>query len=172
MFPSELLTYSKKMHSVADQILDSSNLLKILEKYGEVLLHGSYPLDVMYGPDIDIVVASKDIQVSSRKALDEILDLSYFQKVEYGDFVKFPRANRPNGYILVLKTTIEEIKWEVEVWFLENIQSEKTNFEFLRDKISEDNRIKILEAKQERETQGITKHKLSSHELYKKVLSE
>lgn len=125
MNQSQLLAHSNKMRQQADTILNSSNLLKVLEKYGEVLVHGSYFLDVMYGPDIDIAVAAGDTGAASRRALDEILNIGYFQKIEYGDFVKFPRANRPRGYILVLKTTVEDIRWEIEVWFLDNFLAEK-----------------------------------------------
>lgn len=170
MNTDKLKEHSRNTKRQAETLLRSTNLLNTLKKFGNVHLVGSYPLDVMYGPDIDILVESKNIKKSSRDVLQEIIEKRLFRKIEYGDFVKFPVENRPRGYVLVLKTVFEEIKWEIEVWFLEDVSGGLDYYEFLKSKITKENRIKILEAKHLRNTSDIDKHLLSSHDIYDKIL--
>lgn len=170
MNTKDLEEYSKNIKKQAEALLQSTNLLDILKKFGDVHLIGSYVLDVMYGPDIDIVVETKNIRKSSLDALQEIIEKQLFRKVEYGDFVKFPMEKRPRGYILVLKAIVEKINWEIEVWFLNDVSKELNYYKFLESKITEQNRIKILRAKNLRNTSKINKHSLSSYEIYEQIL--
>lgn len=170
MDTGKLEEHSRNTKSQAETLLRSTNLLNILGEFGKVHLIGSYPLNVMYGPDIDIVVESTNIRKSSTHALQEIIKKQLFRKVEYGDFVKFPMKKRPKGYILVLKAIVEKINWEIEVWFLEDVSKELNYFNFLKSKITEQNRIKILEIKHLRATSNTDKHSLSSYEIYEQVL--
>jgi hypothetical protein len=166
----KLEEHSNNTRKQAETLLQSTKLLDILKKFGNVHIVGSYPLNIMYGPDIDILVESKDIRNSSIEALQEIIKSQLFRKVEYGDFVKFPMENRPKGYILVLKAIVDKINWEIEVWFLENVSKELNYYKSLKSKITEQNRIKILEAKHLRNTSNTDKHLLSSYEIYKQIL--
>ncbi len=170
MNTKDLEEYSKNIKKQAEALLQSTNLLDILKKFGDVHLIGSYVLDVMYGPDIDIVVETKNIRKSSLDALQEIIEKQLFRKVEYGDFVKFPMEKRPRGYILVLKAIVEKINWEIEIWFLNDVSKELNYYKFLESKITEQNRIKILRAKNLRNTSKINKHSLSSYEIYEQIL--
>ncbi|MFC1789958.1 hypothetical protein ACFLZP_00570 [Patescibacteria group bacterium] len=124
----------------------------------------------MYGPDIDIIVETKNIRESSVNALQQIVEKRLFRKIEYGDFVQFPMEKRPEGYILVLKAVVGGVKWEIEVWFLEDASKQLNYNNFLKSKITEQNRIKILEKKYLRDTSNTSKHKLSSYEIYEQVL--
>lgn len=167
----EIVSHSNKIKMQADYIMESTNLISTLGAFGNVFVHGSYPLNIMYGPDIDIVVTTDDIRNASLDAFKKLVELRQFQKFEYGDFVKFPREKRPQGYIIVFKTTVEDIKWEIEIWFLNSSAKERENFEWLKERINENTRKEILKAKHLREATGKTKHQLSSHELYKQILS-
>jgi len=166
----ELKIHSRKIKRQAAALLKSTELLDILNKFGETYLIGSYPLDVMWGPDIDIIVKSENIKKSSIDALQEIVDKKLFRKIEYGDFVNFPDGKRPNGYILVLKAVVEGVKWEIEIWFLSDISKELNYHKFLESKINEKNRNKILEAKYSRETTNTSKFELSSYKIYEQIL--
>lgn len=170
MNDKQLEEYSRDIKKQAETLLQSTNLLDILNKFGDASLIGSYPLNVMYGPDIDIVVKSKNIRKSSVDALQEIIEKQLFRKVEYGDFINFPMEKRPKGYVLVLKAAVERIKWEIEVWFLEDVSKELNYYKFLKSKITEQNRIKILKAKHLRNTSNTDKHSLSSYEIYEQIL--
>lgn len=162
--------HSKNIKKQARALLVSTNLINILEKLGNVHLIGSYPLDIMYGPDIDIIVESKNIRKSSVDTLQEIVKKQLFRKIEYGDFVKYPMEKRPKGYILVLKAIVEGVKWEIEVWFLEDASKQLNYHKLLESKLTEQNRIKILQAKHLRENSNMSKHALSSYEIYEQIL--
>lgn len=167
----EIEQHSIKIKRQATYLLESTGLINILNKYGKSTVIGSYPLDIMYGPDIDIIVESSDIRKASVDALNEIVKASLFQKLEYGDFVKFPREKRHNGYIIVLKALVENIKWEIEIWFLSDVKDQLEQFNYLKDHLNSDNRKKILEAKHLRATSDISKHNLRSFEIYKQILN-
>ena len=170
MNTKELEEHSRKAKKQAKALLQSTKLLDVLKKFGDVHLIGSYPLDIMYGLDIDIIVETKNTRKSSVDALQKIVEKRLFRKIEYGDFVKFPMDKRPRGYILVLKAVVEGVKWEIEVWFLEDASKQIDYNKFLESKITEQNRIKILGAKYLRDTSKTSKHKLSSYEIYEQIL--
>lgn len=170
MDTKNLEKHSKETKEQADELLQTTKLLSILEKFGNVHVIGSYPLDIMYGPDIDIIVETKNPRKGSIDALQEIVNKELFRKIEHGDFVKFPMEKRPKGYILVLKAVVDGVKWEIEVWFLEDVSKQLNYNKHLKSKLTEQNRINILEAKHLRETSDTSKHALSSYEIYEQTL--
>lgn len=172
MTDDELREYSKRIKAQADHVLSSTNLVRTLEAFGNVFVNGSYPLDLMYGPDLDIIVATDDIRTSSQNAIRKLIGQEDFQKYEYGDFVKFPRGERPRGYIVALKTTVEDVEWEIEIWFLPSFEEERDSLLRIKEKLNKTTRMKILRAKHERDISGKTKHDLSSFEIYKQVLED
>ncbi len=123
----------------------------------------------MTEPDIDLVVIANNPKQASEEALSHISKLHLFQKIEYGDFQKFPRENRPPFYIFNMRTPWEGDSFEIETWFVPEAK-EKLDFVEKMKNISHEQRQKILELKLERKNNGIDKKKLSSFEIYKKVL--
>lgn len=170
MDKQELNKHSQNVKAQATKILESTEVLEILKKHGKVYLVGSYPLDVMYGPDIDIIVVSGDTRKSAVETLNEIVDKKLFRKVEFGDFVKYPLDDRPKGYILVLKANVDDVKWEIEIWFLEDAKEQIKHFDFVKSRITDENRLEILMAKHLRETSGKDKKNLSSYKIYEDIL--
>lgn len=170
MSEEEILTYSKKMRGQASALLESTNVEAILKQYGTVNIIGSYPLDLMWDPDIDIVVKADDIYTSAVNALNDIITRNLFQKVEFGDFVTFSREGRPKGYILVLKKEFEGLKWEIEVWFLDTTETQVSITNTIRDALTKASKEVILKKKYERSINGKSKHELSSMEIYKACL--
>ena len=170
MTTQEIKKYSQKIKLQADDILKDTTLIETLNEFGKVDIIGSYPLDIMYNPDIDIVVETKDTREKSLKAITKLLELRQFQKYEYGDFVKFPRIKRSKGFIIVLKTTVEDIKWEIEIWFLEATKEQVDQLNWISERLTTSNKEKILEAKDLRENSGQSKHQLSSYEIYNQIL--
>jgi hypothetical protein len=167
----EILEYSKKTKSDATSLLNQTNLVSILEGFGEVVIGGSFKYDLMWGADIDIMVISSDTRKSSIEALNKVIESKLAQKYEYGDFVTFKRDKRPESYILNLIIPFNDRRWEIEVWFFNEIPStQKEVDDLMNSKLNEENRLIILKKKEERERVGITKHSFSSVEIYKKVL--
>jgi len=167
-----LITYSNRIRKYASQILQKTRILNILSDFGKVETGGSYDLDLMYDPDIDICVISKNPRLSSIKALSKLIGLRLFQKYEYGDFEKFERKNRPKSFIIVLIFEYEGLKWEIEIWFLKKLDEREVQFQNkLKKSLNPKMRMRILERKKARRTRGLTKHQLSSFDIYKSLLN-
>jgi len=168
----EIIKKSKHTKQIADKILKSSNLTNILSKFGDPEIIGSYKYDLMYGPDLDIIVETDKPRLSSVNALTELIQTESFSRYEYGDFVKFSRINRPHGYIIVLKIEVDDVKWEIEIWFLNKNERPQNDLETLMINLTENQRKEILKLKHEREESDINKNNLSGMEIYKKVLTK
>ena len=166
----KILKLSVERRKQAEKILLDGNVIPTLIKYGEPEIIGSFALDVMYDPDIDIVVLTKNPQKSSLDSLKDFINQRKFQKYEYGDFVKFKRINRPQGFIVNLHSNTINLKWEVEIWFLKSIAKEKTLNTLLKNEIDENKQNQILHLKHKRATNKLSKYDLSSMDIYRKVI--
>jgi len=171
MEDKDILEHSKKTKSDATSLLNQTNLVSLLECFGEVVIGGSFKYDLMWGADIDIMVICSDTRKSSIEALNKVIESKLVQKYEYGDFVTFKREKRPESYILNLIIPFNDRRWEIEVWFFNEIPSTKKEIDDLMTlKLNDENRLTILKMKEERERVGLTKNSLSSVDIYKKVL--
>ena len=167
----EIEVYSKKQKDTADELLKNTGVVGVLSEFGEVIVGGSYKYDLMWGPDIDIVVKCGDPRKASMDALQGLVKLGLFQKYEYGDFVNFGRPDRPKSYIVNLRLPYAGQRWEIETWFFEEVpESQIETDELIRTKLNAENKITILKMKKERDNGGNTKHQLSSADIYRKVL--
>ncbi len=158
-----------QLKNFAENLLISTNIFKILSKFGEVHVVGSYAFDLMTEPDIDLVVITNDPKKSSEEALEYISKQHLFQKIEYGDFQKFPKENRPPFYIFNMRTPWEGEVFEIETWFVPEAKGSLDFIETMKN-ISDKQKQEILELKLERKKKGVDKNKLSSYQIYKKVL--
>ncbi|MBN1876410.1 MAG: hypothetical protein JXA33_19455 [Anaerolineae bacterium] len=162
---------SKDVKKTADLVLQQSQILETLCKFGEPRLTGAYALNLMYAPDIDIDVITADPKTVSRAVLDNLLDQDFFQRYEYGDFARWHFPNRPKGYILALQIPVETVRWEVEVWFLyEASKQEQALMELVREQLTPETREIILNLKHQKHITGISKHDISSADIYYGVL--
>lgn len=167
----DILDFSKKTRTDAVALLNQTNLINILEKYGDVIVDGSFKYDLMWGPDIDIMVICKDTRKSSFEALNKVIEAKLAQKYEYGDFVTFKREKRPESYILNLILPFNDRKWEIEIWFFNKESNDQKEVDdLMKAKLNEKNKLVILKMKEKRERSGLSKHSLSSFDIYKKVL--
>jgi L-rhamnose isomerase len=161
------LETSKQTKLEAEEILNQTKLITLLNKYGEVRVGGSYLTDLMYGPDIDITIATENPREAVVKALNEIINNKICQKYQYGDFETYPRENRPQDHILVLILPFKNRQWEIEIWFTKNHYPEQIELEEKLKNLPLETKEKILELKANRDNSGIDKHTLSSFKIYK-----
>lgn len=153
----------------AERLLESTNILSILSSFGEVHVVGSFAFDLMTEPDIDIVVLTDNPKLSSEEAVNHILKLHLFQKIEYGDFQKFPRKHRPPYYIFNMKLPWEGESFEIETWFMPEAK-DKIAFTQMMKNISPEQRQRIIDLKLDRKLKKIDKQDTSSFDIYKKIL--
>ncbi len=170
----EIIEFSQRMKKDAEDFLKDNQIIKILEEnFGRVEVLGSVRFGLLYdSPDIDIKVSSRKTQEDSKKAFDIFAKKRLFRKMEYGDFIKFKKKNRPEGFILNLRTTFREQEWEAEIWFVDNdiIDKQVKYCEKIEEKLNQETVLKILKEKNKRLESGKDKHNLSSVEIYEKVL--
>lgn len=163
--------YSNQVKRDAQELIESTDLINHLNQFGEVIIGGSFYYDLMWGPDIDILIICDDPRAKSVAALKQLVDLRLFQKYEYGDFVKFKRENRPEAYILNLILPFHNQKWEIEIWFAsEYPESRRKIDDLIKLKLDDESKRNILEMKKSRQEKGIDKHSLASVDIYKQVL--
>lgn len=172
MNDKSLISYSHKIHDQARQLIEKTKVINTLSKFGQVEVTGSYPMDLMFDPDIDIVVVADKPRFSSLKALNTLIKQRKFQKYYYGDFVAFKRKNRPHGYIINLLRLYGGKKWEFEIWFLKSAEGEKKFLKDMLTRLDDEKRLTILRIKQERTIGGLSKKSLSSFEIYDWVLNK
>ncbi len=151
----------------ADEILNDTKIVSMLSGFGDVRVGGSYYTDLMYGPDIDISIATKDPRKSAIRFLSEIVQKRFFQKYQYGDFEKFPRENRPKAHIVVLILPFRGRQWEIEIWFVKEHSKEQIELEEKLNQLPHEKKAKIIELKAKRDESGMDKHSLSSFDIYK-----
>jgi len=167
----EIIDKSETIKKQGEHVLETLSLVTKLSKWGEITIIGSFALDVMWDRDIDIIVGCENGFESSKGFLFECIEQRLVQKVEFGDFEKFPRVNRPKTHIVNLKTEFQEEKWEIEVWFLPlalYYQQKQAN-ETLRENLK-NHKVEILIQKELRTLEGKTKYQKSSMEIYEEVM--
>lgn len=172
------LSFSKQTKREADELLKKGDVTKVLSKYGEVVETGSYKYDLMYGPDIDLVVLSDDPSKVAQSALMDFVNARNFQKYQFGDFEKHPLDKRPRSYIVVLVHEHKRRRWEIEIWFYKKLSEYKKyrevdeTLEKSLMSVSSKQKETILKLKHQREISKTSKHKLDSVTLYKGVLQK
>lgn len=172
---SLLTDQSHKFKSLADELLTSSKLPQILEKYGRVSLVGSYAAKLMMHGDIDIHVL-RDKEFSRQETLEMFSDIvtsTKFNSYYIGDWNDSNvHPEFPYGYYIGLKTRIGEIKWKIDIWFLSIAEQErfdKENMDITKLTLSDEQREAILTFKNYRQENGV---KISGQEIYKMVINK
>ena len=164
------LEFSQQTKKEAQEILDSSDVANLLSKFGDVRIGGSFYTDLMYGPDIDVTVVTKTPRDSAIKFLNEVITNKLFQKYQYGDFENFPRKNRPKDHIVVLILPYKDRKWEIEIWFRNISNKEQIELENKLKNLPAETKLQIINKKSDRGIYVLSKHNLSSFEIYQEYV--
>lgn len=168
----DVLQFSQQTKQDADDLLKQGNVLAILSKYGTVHLTGAYKYDLMWEPDIDIIVVTDNPEEASLHALNKCIEGKNFRKYQLGDFIHHPLEGRPHGMIMVLIHEYKGRKWEIEIWFQKTLSENNSDLDTLISSANEEQKKIILELKHQRETGDLSKHTLNSSAIYRGVLSE
>lgn len=130
---------SIKRLQVAKDLISDTRVLEVLKRYGVPLVIGSVAQEVVCNRDIDIVIETENLRDTSKKILYEFIENENFKKIQYGDFVKFPRLNRPKGFIInIFVDDIEGNPWEFEIWILSDVKKYKVELEKLSQRSREE----------------------------------
>lgn len=116
---ADLLNESKRIKSQADKLLQESKVTDIFVEYGDVTIEGSYALDVMLRPDLDIFIVSQTHDWN--KILDihqKIMSLKYFREIGFINWMDFEDKNLVSlkGYYFQPKVPIDDQLWKLDIW--------------------------------------------------------
>lgn len=156
---------SKQVYEDAKSLLENTEIINTLSNLGTVYLVGSYAANLMWDPDIDIVVITDSPQESAIRAINDLARKEKFQKLEFGDFKNHPKKNRPKSFIVNACKEWRNEEWEIETWFVTELGDKLEIIEKLNNLNNKD-RKSIIEKKRQRSLSGNTKHDLSSWEIY------
>lgn len=113
-----LLRRADDLRRTADEIIRESDVVRFFSALGEVNFVGSYRLDVMYRPDIDLIVVSdspqrqKTVPVTTR-----LMESGYFQTVAFADWFNHRREDTPKGFYWELVAPRSGAQWKLDVWY-------------------------------------------------------
>src|SRR3989344_8786905 len=118
---SKLLGESKRIKEQADKIIKESGILGILKDYGEVKIGGSYALDVMLRPDLDLfVITQKHDWDKVLKISADIMKSKYFREFDFVNWIDFDDKNIDpiKGYYFQPWVPVDDQLWKMDLWLI------------------------------------------------------
>ncbi|MDD3474628.1 MAG: hypothetical protein PHP08_01845 [Candidatus Dojkabacteria bacterium] len=137
---------------LGNKILYEEGLYDILSKLGHLQIVGSYDLDLLVKPDIDISVSVDEYNIEKYFSVcKEIAQNIKPIRMKYIDqsVAQFSEFPFDTGYFLGINLERNNIKWSIDVWlFKEGIFKERVAYHnSIKEKINEINRGIIIEIK-------------------------
>lgn len=165
----DLLQLSKERRIEADQLLKESELIPLLEQFGEVIITGSYKHDLMITPDLDLyVITKKDTFKTASEINSKMVQQQKWNGYMLFDWHQFRKPYFPDSYYVGAQTPFAGNVWRVDIWVLNELTQNIVDFNtWISQNFKEVHRITILKIKNERDIQN---SKISSYEIYKAVI--
>jgi predicted nucleotidyltransferase len=156
---------SQQVYEDAKSLLEDTKIIDLFNNLGTIHIVGSYAANLMWDPDIDIVVITDTPKESAIKAINDLARKEKFQKLQFGDFKNYPMKDRPESFIINARKEWKGEKWEIETWFVTELDDKLEIVEKLKN-LNNNDKEAIIEKKKQRSLSGNTKHDLSSWEIY------
>lgn len=157
----------------ASEVLNQTDLINILSKYGKVKMVGSVALGLMTWPDIDIDLES----------IDEVNDKDYFEIVQYIFGQKFIKQlilidnrssfekNRPKSMYIGAIYDFEGVDWKIDIRYLNPSSARAENeLKQIKSRLTSENTKAILEIKTAFHNHPEYRKKFSGYDIYDAVL--
>lgn len=122
----DLIQKSEDLKKDADLVIARTKINELLSKLGKVTFVGSYALNLLYRPDIDIFVQSSDCSRKKAVELTKVfLDSDFFQTVGFADWSKRTPPNGVTGFYWELIHYSDKYQWKFDIWYtaIEDIRS-------------------------------------------------
>jgi hypothetical protein len=161
-----------KLREEADLVIQEVNLYEALNSYGRIVSTGSYFLNLMMYPDIDLYIS----KVSIHQLFEIGAQLATSEKVFQVVFEKSRTPRLPGG--LYLKARIEYGNWgrfwKIDIWSLKDsvIDEKMKEIHHFKQKMTEPLREQILEYKYSVLTAGNRTPMYSGYFTYKAFIDE
>lgn len=164
---------ASKLRKEADMILGYTGLLDILHPFGKVYPSGSYFLDVMVYPDIDLYITKVSVEqlfeIGAQIAKCELVTQVLFEKTD--DPIRLPDG-------LYLKSRLQYgdwgRPWKIDLWSLaeEVIQNKMADMHRFSGKLTPEMRLQIIRYKLSVLTPQMRTPMYSGYYIYKAFLDE
>ena len=162
-----------KLKKVGNKILYEEGLLDILNTLGEAKIVGSFDLDLLVKPDIDITIGVDEYDIDKYFSVCNQIAKDFKPiRIKYLDqsVAKFEAFPFQTGYFLGINLEREAINWSIDCWlFTQEIFKERIRLhERNKKKLSDKNRELLMNIKE-----SICENpKYRSADLYEAVLFE
>ncbi len=172
----ELSSEQRRLQIQADKMLEQTELLVTLAKFGELLpISGSYSYGLMVYPDIDLEVLCVTInKVLFADIVAELVKNKWVRKVSTADNVNFEsqHSGRPKGYWLGLEIPFENDRWGLDCWFQEkdSTDTKPDPYKTALSHISQEKRDAVLSIKYHLIYNGLYGKSYFSNDVYDAVL--
>jgi len=172
----DLLPKQVELQRQARNILKELQLIEYLSKFGKPQIVGSVAMGLMTWPDIDIEVIvdeipNKEDLAAIAKHLFLFPNTSKFILIDNGirKSSHLPKDGMYTGFHYLFNNAL----WEFDIWFFKrNIITGKDDLDWIKQKLTEDNRLIILEIKQQIRNNPKYKKEIFSTDIYKAVLKQ
>ncbi len=167
------LERAAKLKREADVVLKTIDLFNVLLPFGKVFPTGSYFLDVMAYPDIDLYLARVSLEqifaIGAQIAKCELVSQVVFEKTD-------DLENLPDGLYLKFRYQYGEWgrPWKIDIWSLDEavIENKLAVMEHFRQKMTADLREQIIRYKLSVMTSDMRTPMYSGFFIYKAFLEE
>jgi len=171
------VAYADQLHRDADELLVGRGIDSLLRSHGQVFYTGSYAMDLMAWPDIDIVMM---LEPGLRSVTDffgigrQIAQLDGVLSMSFRNCLRERPEGLPEGLYwgARLKTKSQPAPWKIDLWATTqaNFQDNQAFVDRVRAALDEEKRRRILEIKQSLITPEGRTPVLSGLHIYEAVL--
>lgn len=163
---------SIKLRQEADFILQETGILEILSRRGKVTFTGSYSLDMMVYPDIDLYIP----KVSQEELFRMGAEMAASSMVSQVVFEKGSLPSLPGGLYLKARVNYGNWgrPWKVDIWSIEPelIETRRSEIEHFQGKMTPELRKQIILYKDSLITSEHRTPMFSGYFIYKAFLDE
>lgn len=172
-----ILELADGLRKEADQIICGRGINDLLQPYGDVFYTGSYFLNTMVWPDLDITVAM-DLDPYSIEHFFEIgakiARIGNVISLKFDNFFRLRVQALPEGLYWGIRLDAEnrDVAWEIDLWAKDKaaLIEDRVTMQRIRQMMDEKTRRLILEVKYSLLTPEGRTPPLSGYQIYKAVL--
>ncbi|HVZ66837.1 MAG TPA: hypothetical protein VG917_01115 [Patescibacteria group bacterium] len=167
------LIRQEDLQKEAHEVLDKLDLLNILSRYGPPQIVGSLATGLMTWKDIDIEIVGPIDEEKYWKVVKKIFHTPGYKRTFVIDFRKSVNPNTPKGlHICITDYSLREGEdpWKMDIWFVDRNEGEITFHDWIKDKISDENKPYLLSLKKEARKYPNYGKDIFSIDVYKAVI--
>ncbi|AIL13003.1 hypothetical protein IM40_04985 [Candidatus Paracaedimonas acanthamoebae] len=163
----------------ADKFIQTAPYFEIIRAHGHLYSTGSYFLNTMTWPDIDMQLCldkDRDAKETIAALASSFIKTKGIKKLQYIDFLSYPRPPMTEGHCLCMTAFDENFQnfWKNDLWILpfSEIQENQEFMNHLKEQMTPEHHALIMAFKYEWTTLYGRPPKMASYYLYQAVILE